>query len=77
MIFKKNMGHCCLPLQGLEHDEKLIESEFEWGKIELLPILSYHVVQAGQISVQISCETLSISDVVKPPKAGTDGHLPS
>ena len=28
MIFKKNMGHCCLPLQGLEHDEKLIESEF-------------------------------------------------
>ena len=28
MIFKKNMGLCCLPLQGLEHDEKLIESEF-------------------------------------------------
>ena len=28
MIFKKNMGLCSLPLQGLEHDEKLIESEF-------------------------------------------------
>ena len=57
MIFKKNMGLCCLPLQGLEHDKKLIESEFQWGKIELLPILSQHLVQAAQIRVQFSCET--------------------
>ena len=28
IMFKKNMGLCCLQLQGLEHDEDLIESEF-------------------------------------------------
>ena len=28
MIFKKNMGLCCLPLQGLEHNEELMRSEF-------------------------------------------------
>ena len=28
MTFKKNMGLCCLPLQGLEHDEELMRSEF-------------------------------------------------